>query len=102
MTAPRPQREPREILNLQEAADYLGVSSKTFQKVLRTGQVPGRKVGREWKFSRQALTDWIGSGRSRDYLEAGDEPSPAPSVPARRPRPGRRRRPDSEFSAEED
>jgi excisionase family DNA binding protein len=70
----------REILNLDEAAAYLGVSSKTFQKVLREGELPGRKVGREWKFSRKALEAWIGSGRSRDFLdvdESEDEAAPA-------------------------
>ncbi len=61
-----------EILNLTEAARFLGVSTKTFQKVLREGEIPGRKVGREWKFSRRALTDWIGAGRSRDFLDAAD------------------------------
>jgi excisionase family DNA binding protein len=67
---PDPQRE---ILNLDEAAAYLGVSTKTFQKVLRDGDMPGRKVGREWKFSRKALEAWIGSGRSRDFLDVEDE-----------------------------
>ena len=67
-----PANPPGEILNLQEAADFLGVSSKTFQKVLRSGDVPGRKVGREWKFSRQALLDWIGSGRSSQFMDGSD------------------------------
>ena len=34
--------------------------------------LPARKIGREWKFSRQALIEWVGSGRSRDfYRETG-------------------------------
>ena len=62
----------REILNIDGAAAFLGVSVKTFSKVLREGDVPGRKVGREWKFSRQALIDWVGRRTSRDFLDAGD------------------------------
>lgn len=67
-------REPElgEILNLAEAALYLGVSTKTLQKVLRAGDVPARKIGREWKFSRPALREWVGSGRSREFLDASD------------------------------
>ena len=57
----------REILNIEEAAQLLGVSVKTFNKVLHTQSLPARKIGREWKFSRQALIDWVGSGRSDQF-----------------------------------
>lgn len=57
----------REILNVEEAAALLGVSIKTFNKVLHSQSVPARKIGREWKFSRQALIDWVGSGSSIDF-----------------------------------
>ena len=35
-----------EILNIEEAAALLGVSIKTFNKVLHTQSLPGRKIGR--------------------------------------------------------
>ena len=56
-----------DILNIDEAAALLGVSVKTFNKVLRSEDIPARKIGREWKFSRQALIDWVGGGRSSDF-----------------------------------
>ena len=59
--------EPREILNIEQAADLLGVSVKTFNEVLHSERIPARKIGREWKFSRQALIDWVGSGVSLDF-----------------------------------
>ncbi len=62
----------REILTIEEAAELIGVSVKTFNKVLHTECIPGRKIGREWKFSRRALIEWIGNGRSDQfYREAG-------------------------------
>jgi len=61
----------REILNVEEAAALLGVSIKTFNKVLHSQNLPARKIGREWKFSRRALIDWVGSGRSRDFYREG-------------------------------
>ena len=64
--------EPKEILNIDEAAKLLGVSVKTFNKVLHAQSLPGRKIGREWKFSRQALIDWVGSGRSLDFYRESD------------------------------
>lgn len=79
-TTPTPMPD-QEILNIDGAAAFLGVSVKTFSKVLRDGDVPGRKVGREWKFSRQALIDWIGSSRSAEFLETGDESDRGSSKP---------------------
>jgi excisionase family DNA binding protein len=64
--------ETRDILNIDEAAELLGVSVKTFNKVLHTTNLPARKIGREWKFSRQALIDWVGSGRSQDFYEGSN------------------------------
>ena len=64
----------REILNIEEAALLLGVSVKTFNKVLHSQSIPARKIGREWKFSRSALIAWVGAGRSDQfYKEAGGD-----------------------------
>lgn len=82
----RPAEPAREILNVEEAAALLGVSVKTFNKVLHSQDLPARKIGREWKFSRRALIEWVGSGRSRDfYKEATEaERGPARSTPRAR------------------
>lgn len=70
-------RDGKEILNIEEASAFLSVSTKTFQKVLREGDMPGRKIGREWKFWRQALAEWVGRGRSRDFLDSSDREAAA-------------------------
>jgi excisionase family DNA binding protein len=62
----------REILNIEEAAALLGVSIKTFNKVLHSEDMPARKIGREWKFSRRALIDWVGNGQNRDFYREGE------------------------------
>jgi excisionase family DNA binding protein len=73
--------DEREILNVEEAAALVGVSVKTFYRVLHTENIPARKIGREWKFSRRALIDWIGRGRSADfYHDAADDGSTRQNV----------------------
>jgi excisionase family DNA binding protein len=62
----------RDILNIDEAAELLGVSIKTFNKVLHHEDMPARKIGREWKFSRRALIEWVGSGRASDFYKDSD------------------------------
>ncbi len=75
--------EDREILNIEEAAALLGVSVKTFNKVLHSEDMPARKIGREWKFSRRALIDWVGSGVSREFYREGSEGDRSASGDAR-------------------
>ncbi|HPF15391.1 MAG: helix-turn-helix domain-containing protein [Planctomycetes bacterium] len=86
----KPEPQP-EILNIDQAASLLGVSLKTFHKVLHSEQVPARKIGREWKFSRQALIDWVGSGCSIDFYR-GESADPDLVRPTPPPRANRARR----------
>jgi excisionase family DNA binding protein len=80
MVTPKPELDTaKAILNVDEAAALLGVSVKTFNKVLHQERVPARKVGREWKFSRQALIDWVGSGDSSSFYKP-DRTSTAPAA----------------------
>ncbi|QDU66533.1 helix-turn-helix domain-containing protein [Engelhardtia mirabilis] len=58
-----------DILNIEQAAALLGVSVKTFNKVLHSQDLPARKIGREWKFSRSHLIDWVGAGRSSEFYK---------------------------------
>lgn len=63
----------KEILNMEEAAELFGVSVKTFIKLLKEEKVPARKIGREWRFSRKALIDWLSSGDSQLYSASEGE-----------------------------
>lgn len=56
-----------DILNLQQACNFLGVSERTMIKLLKEEHVPARKIGREWRFSKNALIEWISSGDSYNY-----------------------------------
>ena len=63
----------KEILTMEEAAELFGVSVKTFIKLLKEEKVPARKIGREWRFSRKALIDWLSSGDSQIYSSSEGE-----------------------------
>lgn len=52
----------REVLNVEQAAEFLGFSPYTVREKAREGEIPGRKVGREWRFSRTALLEWLREG----------------------------------------
>ena len=48
-----------EILTMQQAAEYLQVSVRTLQRMVATGEVPGRQVGRQWRFDQAQLREWV-------------------------------------------
>ncbi len=61
-----------DILNLEQAIELLGVSEKTLIKLLREEHVPARKIGREWRFSREALIHWLACGDSINYINQNE------------------------------
>lgn len=60
------------ILNIEQATEFLGVSEKTLIKLLRDEHIPARKIGREWRISKDALVKWISTGDSYDYINKND------------------------------
>jgi len=48
-----------DILTAKGAAEYLKVSVRTVRYLARKGAMPGKKSGREWRFSRTGLLRWV-------------------------------------------
>ncbi len=47
------------ILTLEELAEYLKLPVATLQRSADQGQIPGRKIGEDWRFLRAAIDDWL-------------------------------------------
>ncbi len=47
------------MLRLKEAAGYVRVSEKTLRELANMKRVPCQRVGREWRFLRKALDEWL-------------------------------------------
>jgi len=91
--------EPREVMDIRQAADYLGISADTLYKYASEGFVPAFKLGNRWRFKRSRLNDWMDqqssggnmpvvrvSGRSTE-----ERPSRAKAKPVQSVRPARRK-----------
>jgi excisionase family DNA binding protein len=59
----------KDVLNVEEAGEFLGFAPYTIREKARDGQIPGRKIGGEWRFSRRRLLEWIEEG-DREELRA--------------------------------
>lgn len=50
------------VMTLDDAADFLKISSTTIYQLVRAGEVPARKVGREWRFLKSQLVTYLKQG----------------------------------------
>lgn len=48
-----------DIFDSEEAAPLLRISSKTILRLAGDGRLPGRKVGRAWRFRRGDVLAWL-------------------------------------------
>jgi PTS system nitrogen regulatory IIA component len=60
-----------EVMDLQQLASYLRRDSREVQKLADRGQLPGRKIAGQWKFSRAEILTWVSTqlpGYSEEQL----------------------------------
>jgi excisionase family DNA binding protein len=50
---------PPDVLTPAQLAELLQVDEKTVRRLAGDGELPGRRIGREWRFSRQAVLEWL-------------------------------------------
>jgi len=48
-----------DIMTLEEVAKYLKLTPQTVYKWAQEGQIPGAKLGKEWRFRRRIIDEWI-------------------------------------------
>jgi excisionase family DNA binding protein len=49
------------LLTLSEAANLLQVSTRTLQRMIRSGELPAFKVGGQWRVRETQLKQWVES-----------------------------------------
>ena len=63
--------EAREVMNVRQASQYLGVSPDTLYKYVYEEKIPAFKLGNRWKFKKTILDTWMerksaqGEGRGK-------------------------------------
>jgi len=53
-------------LSVADICEYMGVSTFVVTSVLRSGELPAVKFGREWRVSTGDFEDWINAQRRAD------------------------------------
>ena len=71
--------EIREVMDIRQASDYLGISPDTLYKYASESFIPAFKLGNRWRFKKSRLDEWMDQ-------QSGVTPAPAPEAKPARPR----------------
>ena len=72
------QATPREVMDIRQAADYLGISADTLYRYASEGFVPAFKLGNRWRFRKSLLDSWMDE-------KSGVTAAPAVHVESKKP-----------------
>jgi excisionase family DNA binding protein len=61
-----------EVLRSEQAAELLQVTCAVLERLAEQGELPGRKLAGEWRFSRAALLAWL-AGPAPARAEGGED-----------------------------
>ena len=48
-----------DVLTIDELSIYLKIPKSTLYKLVREGKIPCQKVGRHWRFRKEAIDKWL-------------------------------------------
>ena len=51
--------DAREVMNIRQASQYLGVSPDTLYKYVNEQKIPAFKLGNRWRFKKSRLDQWM-------------------------------------------
>jgi excisionase family DNA binding protein len=51
--------DAREVMNIRQASQYLGVSPDTLYKYVGEQRIPAFKLGNRWRFKKSRLDQWM-------------------------------------------
>ena len=57
-----PEHKPNQLpllMTLKEVCDYLRVSNRTIYRMIKSGRPPATKIGRDWRFRRADVEDYL-------------------------------------------
>jgi excisionase family DNA binding protein len=72
--------DSREVMNIRQASDYLGVSPDTLYKYVGEEKIPAFKLGNRWRFKKSRLDQWMEEKSSQ--LEPGARHKPKAAMKA--------------------
>src|SRR5882724_3924149 len=72
--------DSREVMNIRQASQYLGVSPDTLYKYVNEQKIPAFKLGNRWRFKKSKLDQWM--EEKSNQMESRGKKKPRAAVKA--------------------
>jgi excisionase family DNA binding protein len=69
--------DSREVMNIRQASQYLGVSPDTLYKYVGEQQLPAFKLGNRWRFKKSRLDQWMEEKSTQMEVKSKNKPKAA-------------------------
>ena len=69
--------DSREVMNIRQASQYLGVSPDTLYKYVGEQKIPAFKLGNRWRFKKSRLDQWMEEKSSQVEMRTKNKPKAA-------------------------
>jgi len=70
-----------EIMTITETCGYLRIPRSSLYKLAQEGKIPCQKVGRHWRFRREAIDRWLEQMPGLKNDESDDKKKPTADKP---------------------
>ncbi len=77
--------DSREVMNIRQASQYLGVSPDTLYKYVGEQKIPAFKLGNRWRFKKSRLDQWMEEKSSQMEAKASKKKPKAAGKAAGQP-----------------
>lgn len=71
------------LLTPEAVGEMLGVSRRTVQRMAAAGELPGLRVGSQWRFKAESLSDWQAARETGNQPRQRQASAPAIATVAR-------------------
>ncbi len=65
--------KPSAVMTIEELSAYLKIPKSTLYKLVREGKVPSQKVGRHWRFRKEAIDRWLDETQAEEPDTKGEQ-----------------------------
>jgi excisionase family DNA binding protein len=69
--------DSREVMNIRQASQYLGVSPDTLYKYVGEQKIPAFKLGNRWRFKKSRLDQWMEEKSTQMEVKSKKKPKAA-------------------------
>jgi excisionase family DNA binding protein len=52
------KNEPHKVLTVKEVSEYLRVHTSTIYRLVKRGDIPGFRLGSDWRFNAESIDRW--------------------------------------------